>query len=429
MPLSEEPAEPRAAPVTETRAPAGAGADGSSSDDGAGDDEGREAGDGPDGSGTALRADPSARAVGEPLSGASPTPTEPVAMSRMSIASFARSRVPAFVSSPSSPFVAPPDPVGDDGADVAETGGADESGETGETDAAESDATQAASEPVVFACEGGPSCVRLRIDAGERAVRSDLGLALVAADAEAAIGGIERWFDVPLDLSPVRDGDSAAVADVVVVRATLAPRTPGSLPATLQLPPAALATLPPLPRALELSLRMRFEPLRTRCRVARIALPAAQAARLLPGAVLLLPESFGEGVWTVRLEVGDEVLAATLDIPAAALVVVAGTAFAGATANRDIADGVAKDGQGDAAKAEPQAEREEGATVQIDIVLERPVELDPRALLGGGGASVDLPAQLPYCGFRCLVDGVPRLDGHVAPLGDGHAFFALESIG
>ena len=410
MPLSEEPGEPRAIPDPPVRAAsADAGTDGGPSGD---------VGGSPDGAGATLRAGSSAQAAGDPSSGAPSTPTGPAAMSRMSIASFARSHAPAFVSSPSSPFVAPPDPASDDGADVAETGG------TGETGGAGSGAASASSEPVVFACEGGPSSVRLRIDVGGRAAATGLDLASIAADAEAAIGGIERWFDVPLDLSPVPDGVPGA--NEPAVRATLAPRTPGSLPATLHLPPAALVTLPPLPRALELSLRMRFEPFRTRCRVARVVLPAAQAARLLPGAVLLLPESFGEGAWTVRLEVGDEALAATLDIPAAALVIAAGTAFAGTATARGAIDGAVRGGREDGAEAGRQ---EAGGTVRIDIVLERAVELDPRTLLGGGGASVDLPAQLPYCGFRCLVDGVPRLDGHVAPLGDGHAFFALESIG
>ena len=344
---------------------------------------------------------------------AAPDPA-PVPMSGISVSSFSRADSPSFISSPTVPFVppqasaAPTAPAPGEPADAATESGV----------GADASPATAGGERVVFRCEGDSLSARLEIAAVERASATALDLALIAADAEAAVDGLERWFGTALDLVPtdaagpsVTGGGEAAPA---TLRIGLAPRAPGSLPAALLLPLADIGSLPPLPRAIELSLRVSLEPLATRCRIARLTLPPEQLARLGRGAVLLLPKSFGGGEWPVRLELEHAVLEATLDLRAPRLLV-GEDASPASPGGEGQADGAA-DG-----RAAP-------AGTRVDIVLGNSPPLDPRKLFGGGGFSLDLPAPLPDCGFVCLVDGVPHLSGHVAPLGDGHAFFALDAL-
>ena len=319
-----------------------------------------------------------------------------------------RAPAPSFVSSPDVPFVAP-DRADAAGVGVVETAGGGANG------AAADEARAAGTTRVAFRCTGETLSARLEIDAGERPVASALDLALLAADAEAAIAGLERWFGVDLDVVPPDLLPGGGVAPLPAnttssLHIGLAPRAPGSLAAALQVPLAALASLPPLSRAIELSLRVSVEPLATRLRLARLALPRAQLEHLRAGAVVLLPASFGPGPWPVRLEVDRSGIEAVFDAATSRLLI-GNAAFPKETDEH----------------ADRSAEAD--ATARIDIVPARSPVLDPRTLLGGGSLAVELPAPLPECVVHCLIDGVPTLSGHLAPLGDGYAFFALGTSG
>lgn len=234
------------------------------------------------------------------------------------------------------------------------------------------------------------------------------------ASVEPLFEALERWLGVSFDVTPLDgatdESPEAGVGEPAPLRLRLAHRSLELPTVLLRLPRRALGFLPPLPEPAAAEIDVRLAPLSALCRLARLSVPADELARLTPGAVLLLPGTFGAG-WPVHLVARGIAAAGNLSPESSALELPAG-----------------------ALVREPAAPRGEevagGAPRRVDVVLDAPLSWDPVGVLGGAGARrLELPAALADCRVRCLIDGRRRFDGHVAPVGDGHGFFALERAG
>ena len=258
------------------------------------------------------------------------------------------------------------------------------------------------------------------VDGASGATRSALDGLLRVAGAEPVCQALEHWLRTAFDLVPI--DESQAVPDAAApLRLRAAHRSSACPPLTLHLPAHALGLLPAVPANVAASIDLRFAPVPAICRLARVDLDEGELSRLDIGGALLLPETFGGG-WPVKLEAHGFAAAARLEPGLSRIVLVRG--------RLDTVELALDPGRIEPlpVEAPPTPSGTGGAAPRrLDIVLDGTVAFDPGGVLGGAGPiRVELPGALADCRVHCLVDGLRRFGGHVAPLGDGYAFFARE---
>ena len=169
------------------------------------------------------------------------------------------------------------------------------------------DAAPGVSGPVATVLEGecphGPLSLSIRLGRDYPVPSCAVAHALHAAAAELHIAFLEWWLDAFLELRPAAAG--TVVAPPLCSIAAAAGRGDGDdgngVSVEVSLPGAAWGALPPLEApATEAGWRVRWERCRTSVLLEDLAIAPGEAARVRPGATVLLPRSF-DGPWRATL--------------------------------------------------------------------------------------------------------------------------------
>ena len=144
----------------------------------------------------------------------------------------------------------------------------------------------------------GPLSLAIRLERNRPVPRCAVADALHAAAAELHIAFLEWWLDAFLDLRPAAPGTAVPPPLCSLAAAD----GEGGVSVEVALPGASWGALPPLEApATEAGWRVAWERCRTSLALEDFAMAPGEAARVVPGATVLLPRSFDAGPWRATL--------------------------------------------------------------------------------------------------------------------------------
>ena len=275
--------------------------------------------------------------------------------------------------------------------------------------------------------------------------------ALIAANGEHLCHQLVRWFGDDFDLEPILETKphQSKVDDWfqggwtrVTIRSTC-----GQQPcARLRMPKSVLSMLRAIPAELQEHFTLSFSPLNASCSLATFALTTAQATRLRPKAMLLIPNSFSPR-WNVSLSVdADEGGRAWQPCmthgvrfdPSSTQLVIRRSRFVPPKKTLDthvVDDGKSVSLQRTGMSTETSVQHDTGPKTAagrsvVELRLDAPFEIDPAIVLeqcaSGARYVLSLPTSVSDLSVSCYLDGRLHSRGQLAAFGDGYSYLVRQ---